>query len=74
MKPGALMLAPIYSLLFAKNGLYNNHSLELTEDQIAISYRTYKSNNTDDMQAIIDGKLTPGKTTIVAGNTEERLR
>ena len=50
-KHGALMLYPVYELLFDKD------YLALTEDEIAISYKTYKS---DDMQAIIDEKLTPG--------------
>ena len=35
-------------------------SLELTEDQIAISYKTYKSDRADDRQVIIDEKLAPG--------------
>ena len=52
-KPGALMIFPIYQLLCGD-------FLALTEDQIAISYKTYKSDFPDDMQAIIDGKLTPG--------------
>ena len=48
------MLYPVYKLLFDKD------YLALTEDQIAISYKTYKSDNENDMQAIIDQKLTPG--------------
>ena len=51
------MLAPIYKLLFQH---FSEPLLELTEDQVAISYKTYKTDNADDMQAIIDGKLTPG--------------
>ena len=50
------MLAPVYELLFGKY----QPSLELSEDQISISYKTYKSDNADDMQCIIDQKLTPG--------------
>ena len=50
------MLAPVYDLLF-------NEKVALSEDQIAISYKTYKSDDANDMQAIIDQKLTPGKRT-----------
>ena len=58
------MLYPIYQLLFGKyDNLYSGPSLELTEDQVAVSYKTYKSNDENDMQAIIDDKLTPGITT-----------
>ena len=58
------MLYPIYQILLGENvNSYNEPSLELTEDQIAISYKTYKSDDGNDMQAIIDQKLTPGKTT-----------
>ena len=53
------MLAPVYYLLFGKNTEYEP-SVELNEDQIAISYKTYKSDRADDRQAIIDGKLAPG--------------
>ena len=53
------MLAPIYNLLFGENK-NDRPSLELTEDQIAISYKTYQSDNADDMQEIIEEKLTPG--------------
>ena len=62
-KPGALMLYPIYHLLFGNNSYYEP-SLELTEDQIAISYKIYKSSDADDMQTIFDDKLTPGIMTI----------
>ena len=34
-------------------------SLELTEDQVEITYKTYISDDPDDMQAIIDQKLAP---------------
>ena len=57
------MLAPIYQLLFGENngGLLDDEpSLELTEDQIAISYKTYKSHNPADMQEIVDQKLAAG--------------
>ena len=50
------MLAPIDQLLFRN---YSS-SLKLTEDQIAISYKTYKLNNADDRQEIVDERLTPG--------------
>ena len=53
-KPGALMIAPIYRLLF------DYYFLTLTEDQVAISYKTYKSSNEKDRQTIVDQKLTPG--------------
>ena len=56
------MLAPIYELLFGKHGQqsWKTKSLELTEDQIAISYKTYKSHNPADMQEIVDQKLAAG--------------
>ena len=47
------MLYPIYELLF--------DYLALADNQISISYKTYKRDNEDDMQAIVDGNLTPGK-------------
>ena len=53
-KPGAFLLAPIYRLLF---GFY----LDLTEDQVKISYKTYKAENQADMMEIIDQQLAPGK-------------
>ena len=53
-KPGALMLAPVYKLLFGED------SLALTENQVVISYKTYKANNRADMQEIVDNKLAPG--------------
>ena len=57
------MLAPIYQLLFGKHDdeLYSKRSLELTEDQIRITYKTYKADSHADMQEIIDQKLAPGK-------------
>ena len=48
------MLAPIYELLFRE------YYLALTEDQVVISYKTYKNNKPNDMQAIVDQKLAPG--------------
>ena len=48
------MLYPIFTLLF------DQEYLKLTEDKIAISYKTYKYDDPDDMQEIIDKKLTPG--------------
>ena len=63
-KPGALMLYPIYDLLFGEKendkGDWRRPFLELTEDQIAISYKTYKTDDPNDMQAITDGNLAPG--------------
>ena len=61
-RPGALMLYPIYQLLFGEHGktILDDPSLELTEDQIVINYTTYKTTAEDDMQAIFDDKLTPG--------------
>ena len=53
------MLYPIYQLIFGKN----MPSLALREDQVSIKYEVYKCDDPDDMQAIIDGKLTPGITT-----------
>ena len=53
------MMYPIYQVLFGVD-YPDVPSLELAEDQIVITYKTYKSDNADDMQAIIDGRLTPG--------------
>ena len=63
-RPGALMLYPIYQLLFGEHGEYSWEEpfLELTEDHITISYKTYKSADEADMQAILDQKLAPGIT------------
>ena len=62
-KPGALMMYPIYQLLFGKHSDYDPASLELTENDVAISYKVYKSGKAADRQAIIDGSLTPGRAT-----------
>ena len=51
------MLAPVYELLF-----YDSFdALCLTEDQVTISYKTYKADNQADMQEITDQQLAPGK-------------
>ena len=44
---GALMLAPIYHLLFQEDR--DSFNLALTHDQIAVCYRTYK---TDDLTVL----------------------
>ena len=56
------MLYPVHQLLFGKHKeeSWGDPSLELTEDQISISYKTYKLDNAVDRQAIVDQKLTPG--------------
>ena len=55
------MLAPIYQLLFGENdSVEEKPSLELTEDQVDVSYKTYKSDKVDDRRAIVDRKLAPG--------------
>ena len=60
-KHGALMLAPVYELLFGKGEYWSSESsLVLNEYQITISYKTYKSDHADDMLAIKNAKLTPG--------------
>ena len=60
------MMWPIYQLLFGKDGgRYWNRSLELTEDQVTISYKTYNSDNESDMQEIIDNQLAPGEISLV---------
>ena len=41
---------------------WNEHRLALKKDQVVISYKTYKSTDLADMQAISDQKLAPGKT------------
>ena len=53
-KPGAIMLQPVYELLF------DGHRLVLTEDQVAISYKTYKTSDEKDRQSVVDQKLAPG--------------
>ena len=58
-KSGALMLAPVYELLFGK------WSLLLTEDQISITYKTYKTDEAADLQEIINQKLAPGTILIL---------
>ena len=57
------MIFPIYQLLFGKHEKENwkQPSLELVQGQVAISYKTYKSDDENDMQGIIDQKLTPGR-------------
>ena len=56
-------MAPIYKLMFGKNNYYKNEpSLELTEDQVAISYKSYRSADPRDMKVISDQKLAPGKS------------
>ena len=66
------MLAPVYQLLFASNDSKypwaKKPSLELTEDQIIISYKTYKTDNQSDMQKIIDEKLSPGENNFLIRN------
>ena len=47
------MLEPVHQLLFG-------YHLALSRDQIKIFYKRYKTDNSDDMQAIIDQKLAPG--------------
>ena len=53
---GALMLEPVYRLLFGRN----TANLGLTRDQVKVYYRTYKLNDPDDLQTITDQKLAPG--------------
>ena len=55
-KPGAFMLAPVYKLLF----VYTDY-LCLNEDQIIISYKTYKSDKPSDMKKITVNRLAPGE-------------
>ena len=57
---GALMLKPIYQLLFGQD-YESNYYLALARDQVKISYKSYKSDNLADMQTIFDQKLTPGR-------------
>ena len=59
------MLAPIYQLLFGTHYGSTDASLELTEDQITITYKTYKSDNDADLQQIVDQKLAAGKQKFV---------
>ena len=58
------MLSPIYALLFGQNRGKLFPSLDLVEDQISITYKTYKTDNKADMQEIIDQKLAPGKNPV----------
>ena len=57
------MLAPIYELLFNKT--YD--SLLLNQDQVKISYKTYKTEESNEMQEIVDQQLAPG--TVSAWNS-----
>ena len=81
-KPGALMLEPVYKLLFGRcdftdepadsssTGHYlasHGPSLELIEDWISITYKTYRSDNLDDMQTLMDQNLAPGKHLVTGG-------
>ena len=50
------MLSPVYGLLF-----FYIEDLLLSEDQVTISYKTYKADDESDMQEIIDKKLAPGE-------------
>ena len=65
-KAGAFMIGPIYDLLFCENGrgLANGRgwikTLELAENETVIYYKTYKTDDPDNMQAIIDQNLAPG--------------
>ena len=60
------MLGPIHNVLFYENGrgLPDGRgwlkTLELAEDDVVIYYETYKTDDPDDMQAIIDQNLAPG--------------
>ena len=63
-KSGVLMLAPVYKLFFGQNKEWIQ-SLELTEDQISITYKTYKTNKAADLQEIINQKLAPGTIIIL---------
>ena len=60
-KPGAFMLAPIYRLLFGQCTPYSANSLELTEDQVAVTYKTYRTDDPAALKAVVDQKLAPGK-------------
>ena len=56
------MLAPVYQLLLGQHDPESRKiSLELTEDQVTITYKTYKADNQADMQEIIDQQLAPGE-------------
>ena len=50
------MLSPVYQLLF-----HEWRYLILTEDQVTISYKTYKTDDESDMQEIIEQNLAPGR-------------
>ena len=55
-----MLLRPIYQLIF--ENVTREHCLALKKDEVVISYKTYKSTDPTDMQAIVDQKLAPGKT------------
>ena len=57
------MLEPIYRLLFRGDRVYSpmKYYLALTQDQIEVSYKTYKSGDMADMQEIFGQKLAPGR-------------
>ena len=59
------MLKPIYELLFEKPDSNSKYRLGLAKNKIVTSYKTHKSNDPADMQAIIDQKLAPGKISAI---------
>ena len=50
-------MAPVYELFFRNN----NSSLCLTEDQVNIYYKIYKTKNDSDMNEIVQEQITPGE-------------
>ena len=74
-------MEPVYKLLFGRSDFTDNPSdnsvghylashgpsLELTEADIAITYKTYRSDNLADMQTLVDQKLAPGKRAFSRG-------
>ena len=70
------MLAPIYILLFGQEDdisgirfhattqrtFHCEYFLALTQDQVKIYYKSYRTDDLTDMQAISDQKLAPGRT------------
>ena len=59
-KPGALMISPIYNMLFGEEE-YNPKKLLLSEGQVSLSYKAYKTQCDSDMQLIRTLKLAPGE-------------
>ena len=59
------MIYPVYQLLFGqKHNDDYKPSLKLKENQVDISYKTYRTDDDSDVSAINDQQITPGIMTM----------